>query len=127
MATENYLSLNINKYERSIFAKLRSRTLPLYFEKGRYEQKTLENRTCPICKTCEIEDEVHFVINCDGYTLKRTAVFSYVAENINDSFMSMDCDEKFVQLMNLENSSLKKFIKFVVDIWNLRKCILLVK
>ena len=64
MERENYLTFNINKYERSMLAKLRSGTLSLYIEKGRYEVKNLESRTCPICKTNEVEDETHFVINC---------------------------------------------------------------
>ena len=37
MECESYLPLNINKYERSMLAKLRSGTLPLYMEKGRHE------------------------------------------------------------------------------------------
>ena len=51
-----------------MLAKLISGTLPLYIEKGRYEVKKLESRTCPICKTNEVEDEIHFVINFNGYT-----------------------------------------------------------
>ena len=78
MECENYLTLNISKYERSMLAKLRSGTLPLYIEKGRYEGKKLERRTCPICKTNEVEDEIHFVINCNGYTTKRTYFLSYL-------------------------------------------------
>ena len=68
----NWTTLNINKYEHSVVAKLRSGTLPLYIEKGRYVVKNLESRTCPICKTKEVEDERHFAINCNGYAAKGT-------------------------------------------------------
>ena len=63
MECKNYLTLNINKYECSMLAKLRSGTLSLYIDKGRYKVKNLESRTCPICKANEVEDEIHFVIN----------------------------------------------------------------
>ena len=89
MECENYLTLNINKYECSMLAKLRSGTLPLYIEKGRYEGKKLESRTCPICKTNEVEDEIHFVINCNGYTTKRTYFFSYICNNVSNIFMNL--------------------------------------
>ena len=125
MECENYLTLNISKYERSMLAKLRSGTLPLYIEKGRYEGKKLERRTCPICKTNEVEDEIHFVINCNGYTTKRTYFFSYICNSVSNTFMNLDSEEKFIQLMTLENASLKRFVKFLVDIWEHRKNILL--
>ena len=126
MECENYLTLNISKYERSmLFAKLRSGTLPLYIEKGRYEGNKLERRTCPICKTNEVEDEIHFVINCNGYTTKRTCFFSYICNSVSNIFMNLDSEEKFFQLMTLENASLKRFAKFLVDIWEHRKNILL--
>ena len=30
--------------------------------------------------------------------------------------MNLDSEEKFIQLMTLENASLKRFVKFLVDI-----------
>ena len=119
--TENYLTLNINKYERSVFAKLRSGTLSLQIEKGRYSKKTLENRTCPVCNTNAIEDEIHFVINCDAFSAKRCSFFTYISNNVHQTFTSLDTEEKFVLLMSMEKIHLKKFIKFVIDIWESRK------
>ena len=54
---------------------------------------TLESRTCPISKTNEVADETHFVINCNGYTTKRTYFFSYICNNVSN-----------IQLMTLENA-----------------------
>ena len=125
METENYLTLNINQYERSIFAKLRSGTLPLFIEKGRYQKKTLENRSCPVCKTNNIEDELHFIVQCNNYSLKRTSFFSYISNYVSSIFMTLDPEEKFIQLMTLKNCNLKRFVKILVDIWELRKSILL--
>ena len=39
--------------------------------------------------------------------------------------MSLDSEEKFIQLMTLENASLKRSVKFLFDIWEHRKNILL--
>ena len=39
--------------------------------------------------------------------------------------MNLDSEEKFIQLMTLENACLKRFVKFLVDIWEHRKNILL--
>ena len=35
--------------------------------------------------------------------------------------MKSEPEEKFIQLMTLENSSLKRFAKYLVDIWELKK------
>ena len=67
METENNLTLNVNKYERSVLAQLRSGTLPLSIEKGRHREKSLENRTCLVCNTNQFEDELHFVIDRDRF------------------------------------------------------------
>ena len=105
--TENYLILNINKYEWSIFAKLQSGTLPLQIAKGRYGKKTLENRNCPVCNTNEIEDEIHFVINCDVFSAKRCSFFTYISNNVHQTFTSLHTEEKFVLLMSMEKIHLK--------------------
>ena len=39
--------------------------------------------------------------------------------------MNLDSGEKFIHMMSLENASLKRFVKFLVDIWEHRKSILL--
>ena len=46
--------------------------MPLKVETGRYRNTPLENRLCTYCDKGEIEDEVHFLNNCDLYTDLRT-------------------------------------------------------
>ena len=53
--------------------------------------------------------------------LQKEPVFSYICNNVSNILMNLDSEEKFVQLMNLENASLKRFVKFLVDIWEHRK------
>ena len=87
----------------SILAKLRSGILSQFIEKGRYEEKKLESRTFPICKTNEVEEETHFVINCNGYTTEITYFFFYISNNVSYIFMNFS-EENFIQLMTLENA-----------------------
>ena len=63
VAAENYLSLP--RYQRSLIAKLRSGTLPLAIETGRYTNVPIENRTCTLCSNNLIEDEIHFMCVCE--------------------------------------------------------------
>ena len=55
---------------------------------------------------------------------KRT-FFSYIFNNVSNISMNLDSEEKFIQLMTLEKASLKRFVKFLIDIRKHRKSILL--
>ena len=55
--------LSVRKFRRS-FAQLRSGTLPIEIETGRYRGITREQRFCPICNTGEVENELHFILKC---------------------------------------------------------------
>ena len=48
-------------------AKLRSGTLPLAVETGRFKCKQLCKRLCELCNSDEIEDEEHFIVTCPFY------------------------------------------------------------
>ena len=121
LETENYVSVNLKRNERSLLAKLRSGTLPLSIEKGRYQQKPLHERVCPVCQINAVEDEIHFVICCDGYYAERSAFFDYISQNICSDFQELDLEDKFLKLMKLQNCHLRKFVKFLVKIWECRK------
>ena len=57
--------------------------------------------------------------------LQEELIFSLISVTICHIFMNLDSEKKFIQLMTLENASLKRFVKFLVDIWEHRKSILL--
>ena len=52
---------------RAVVAKLRSGTLPLAIETGRYTQTPREERLCRSCNANLIEDEMHFIFDCEKY------------------------------------------------------------
>ena len=57
---EEYTKMNINKYQRSMFAQFRCGILPLEIEVGRYRDIPLKERICQLCNNA-VEDEIHFL------------------------------------------------------------------
>ena len=54
---EGYIKLNLPKQHRSILAQLRSGSLPLAIETGRYRGLKLEERICKFCPLNLVESE----------------------------------------------------------------------
>ena len=71
--------------------------------------------------TNAVEDKIHFVICCDGYYAERSAFFDYISQNTCSDFQELDPEDKFLKLMKLQNCHLRKFVKFLVKIWECRK------
>ena len=115
---EEYLSYNLKKYHRSLFAQFRSGILPLNIETGRFRGLDLCDRICPVCDV-EVEDEVHFLCKCPKYTEYRNVLFGK-ASAINPDFHTIDILDQFVFLMsNLQ----KDVIRFLVKAVETRKSI----
>ena len=74
--TEAYVKLNLERNQRSILGQLRTGTLPLHIETGRFENKRVEERVCRICNNGEVETECHFVFHCSYYDDARNDFFS---------------------------------------------------
>ncbi|XP_076078814.1 uncharacterized protein LOC143048830 [Mytilus galloprovincialis] len=73
---EHYVTNAIPRHLRSNLCKFRCGTLPLSVETGRYTKPPipLEERICPFCNNA-VEDEIHFLINCDIYSDSRFNLF----------------------------------------------------
>ena len=109
-STEDYLLLDVSKYQRSIFSQFRCGILPLQIEVGRYRDVPLPQRVCQICHIA-VEDEIHFLLNCHAYSTPRNKLFTN-ALKIEPSFLQQDEFEKFVFLVsNLQ----KPVIKFLTS------------
>ena len=50
----------------------------LEIESGRYEHKNKEERICKFCDMGAIEDEKHFVLDCQAYMIYRKSFFQQV-------------------------------------------------
>ena len=95
---EEYLSLDITKYQRSVFSQFRYGILPLEIEVGRYRNVPLPERTCQICRMA-VEDEIHFLLTCTAYSNLRSGLISKAIES-DKKFRQLDEIEQFVFLVS---------------------------
>ena len=70
LTTKPYVTMNMRRDHRRILAKFRSCNIPLAVETGRYTKpKTpLAVRLCKFCDSAVVEDEIHFLIDCEFYS-----------------------------------------------------------
>ena len=99
--TEHYVKCNMDRGHRRVLAKFRSCNLPLAIETGRYNRpKTpVSERLCNYCHMDSIEDETHFLVDCEFYSDLRFNLFQS-AQNINDRFKYYESIDKLIWLMN---------------------------
>ena len=58
--SEAYLTNYLPRQQRSLLAQIRLGILPLSIETGRFQNKKVEQRLCPLCSKC-VETELHFI------------------------------------------------------------------
>ena len=71
LTLSNYISTIKSDHTRRLLAKLRLGTLQLEIEKGRRAGIPRELRACKLCKKDVVEDESHFIFDCDPFTACR--------------------------------------------------------
>ena len=99
LETEHYVSAIMPRAHLSILAKFRSGSLPLLIETGRYSKVPLQNRICKLCNSNQIEDELHFLLNCEFFEdLRRPLLFK--AQRCNTDFARLNNTDEFIFLMN---------------------------
>jgi hypothetical protein len=100
---ERYIDiLNLRKF-RYIYVNFRIGSHDLEIEKGRYNNTIRENRICKLCDTNTVEDEYHFLLNCNYYSDLRAAYIPlkyFTQPNIN----------KFNIIMSTKNEELIKSV-----------------
>jgi hypothetical protein len=85
--TEPYVSLNLPKYKKSVFAQIRMDILPLEIEVGCYSRISYEERLCKICNI-SIKNEIHFVCDCKPLEEIRKKKFKYIKCKSRKQFRS---------------------------------------
>ena len=71
MSTASHLNCNLPKFQRSLISQLRLGILPINIETGRYTGTAEQDRLCQMCDQGRVENEAHFVFECDFYTPYR--------------------------------------------------------
>ena len=105
---EDYVTLNISKYHRSLFAQFRCGILPIQIEVGRYRNIDLCDRICPICND-SVEDEIHLLCQCPAYNGYRNTLFQS-AHSCCADFYDWDVFDQFVYLMSNQQKQVIKFL-----------------
>lgn len=123
---ENYLLAVKSFNKRATFTKLRTSAHDLRIETGRYNEPNklpVVQRLCQFCDRNEIEDEFHFIMQCDRYKDERGLLFDKLKtvssfENIATS------REKFNFIMSGNNGDsevLNIVSTFIYDAYKKRK------
>ena len=91
---------------------------------GRYERKpnkenklikiVREERTCLYCNNNDVEDEMHFLLKCPLYRVKRKIFMDFIC-NDNNQVASLQTKVKFYWLLNNENINIiTKLSEFIL-------------
>ena len=66
---ESYVKLNMSRDQHRILSKFRSCNLPLAIETDRFikPETPLKDRICKVCSASSVEDETHFLMECEFY------------------------------------------------------------
>ena len=107
---EDYVQYSMCRQKRSYMAQFRLGILPINVEIGRFRNIALEERKCEKCTT-EIEDEIHFLLDCSLYKPEREKLFGIAAQN-SINFINFSKDDKFRYLMQ---NVWKDTARFIVE------------
>ena len=109
LGTENYLIDVINTKHRVALSKFRPSNHELMIEVGRHKRVPKEERLCPLCPNPVVEDEIHFLVNCQSLNdiRKNTLCDNSMAVLTLPFYTDTD---KFTAIMNGPSISLAKFI-----------------
>ena len=76
-SAETYLTTTNSLRGRRAMMGLRAGCLPLAVEVGRYTGVPYRQRVCRLCDSGEVEDQVHFLINCHKLNCIKQKLFSH--------------------------------------------------
>ena len=118
--TEPYVKMNMSRDHRRILAKFRSCNIPLAVETGRYTKPKTPHaeRLCKLCDSATVEDELHFLIDCDFYSDIRYELFHF-ATNAYNEFTSLTSEGKLIHLM--QTSSIQSKLASSLLLMNRRR------
>ena len=116
--TENYLNVVRNIKHRISLSRFRLSNHKLMIEVGRHQKLPRHERRCPFCTPTCIEDEIHFLIQCDVYTILRNTLFKFCTEQ-KPNFYFYTHKEKFIFIMT-HPCLCKEVAKFVFKAMEVR-------
>ncbi len=107
---KRYLLINIDRYEKSLLSQLRYGILPLRVETGWFIGENHNDRKCMLCNSGNVEDQLHFLFDCNLYNSQRQELFIKAREKI-DGWDNMTEYDKLFQLFSKMTRILAKYVK----------------
>jgi hypothetical protein len=95
-STESYVELNLKRSERSVMAQFRCSILPLRLETGRFVGEPEYQRICKMCDSGQVENELHFLLECQFYNELRNQLLS----GLNATVLNLNNSEKLKLLLS---------------------------
>ena len=95
---EEYMFCITNRSFRTVFSKLRGGFLKIACNEGRYNNRSFDERLCPLCKT-DIETEYHFLLVCPNLSHIRSKYISFI-------WYTYPSENKFIQLCMSKNKGI---------------------
>ena len=103
--------------------KLRISDHKLNIEIGRYDKTSRCDRICPVCGL-NIEDEIHFLLDCPKYSSIKDGFFNKI-ENRIPSYKHIPISTLLIQLMNSNDYYLnKRLVQYVTSCLEMRDSLL---
>ena len=97
---ETYLTIVNNTKNRKMLTKFRLSNHTLMIEKGRHQNIDKNLRFCPFCPN-HIEDEMHFLLECECYASHRKELFSTINEKTKGNNIRLkNKKERFIHLLS---------------------------
>ena len=124
--TEEYICKYMSRQKRSLLAQFRMGVLPLEIEVGRFNLKTVENRTmrkkvedrlCNMCDRNEVEDEFHFLMKCNLYNELRNELFINTSLRYPELLSITELWDKFIFINKYCSFDVAKYLE---KAWKLR-------
>ena len=124
---EPYLNILKDRNIRVLYTRIRVSAHKLRIETGRYKNTPADLRFCTLCKTDQVEDELHFAMTCQSYNVERETLFEEI-NKLNPNFVNLPNKQKFIWLMSSEHSDfIVPFATFLYKAYNKRAALLISK
>ena len=120
---EKYVGISLSGYERSVLAQIRFGILKLHVETGRFNNIKLEDRLCQICNQNVVEDESHFLFECNAYDDLRNNYIEAIYKDCPD-FHYLEFED---QLKYIFEDIPRCTAKFIISCLNVRSNILYIQ
>ena len=98
---EEYLAVITDREERRLITALRGGTNRLAIETGRWKGEEEKERTCSVCCTGVIENELHFMLSCSAYLRERHRLYQRILTATNCNFQQMERETEWIAQMIL--------------------------